>query len=137
MAKFTYAITGATGHIGYKLTEELLKKGHKVRALGRDHHKLQELKAKGAEVIVSDLTDTKALTKAFKGCKAVFSLLPPAYDATDMEVFRDTAGEAIAVAVVKAKVSTCFKPKCSRSRSPIRHRPYQGIASSGTETELY
>ena len=33
MSKFTFAIMGATGHIGHALTEELLKKGHKVRAL--------------------------------------------------------------------------------------------------------
>lgn len=105
MAKFTYAITSATGHIGHIVTEELLKKGHKVRALGHDMRKLQELKAKGAEVISLDITNSAALAKAFKGCNAVFSLLPPGYDVTDLEVFRDKAGEAIAVAVAKAKIS--------------------------------
>lgn len=86
MKKFTFAIIGATGHIGHDLTEELLKKGHKVRALGRDAHKLQLLKKKGAETLSGDFTDAALLLKAFKGCHAVFSFLPPGYNANDMEV---------------------------------------------------
>lgn len=105
MAKFTFAIMGATGHTGHVLTEELLRMGHKVRALGRDAHKLQELKAKGAEVLSGDSTDSAFLAKAFKGCKAVFSFLPPGYNANDMEVLRDRTGEAIALAIVKANIS--------------------------------
>lgn len=105
MAKNTYAIMGATGHIGHVLAEELLKKGHKVRALGRDGHKLQELKAKGAEVLSGDFTDSHLLAQAFKGCQAVFSFIPPGFDTDDFEVFRDKTGKAIAQAVVKAKIT--------------------------------
>jgi uncharacterized protein YbjT (DUF2867 family) len=105
MKKFTVAITGATGHIGHDLTEELLKKGHKVRALGRDEHKLQQFKTKGAEIFSGEPTDSAFLFKAFKGCDAVFSLIPPGYDASDMEVLRDETGEAICQAIAKAKIS--------------------------------
>ena len=104
MAKLTYAIMGATGHIGHHLVEELLKKGHKVRAIGRDARKLKDLKAKGAEIFSGDSTDIAFLTKAFKGCNAVFSFLPPGYDADDMEVFRDRTSEAIVQALAKTKV---------------------------------
>ena len=96
---------GATGHIGHYLTEELLKKGHTVRALGRDPHKLEVLKSKGAEVHSGDSTDSAYLLKAFKGCDAIFSFLPPDYDATDMEVHRDEIGKAIALAIFKAKTT--------------------------------
>lgn len=105
MAKYILAIMGATGHIGHSLTEELLKKGHKVRALGRDAHKLHELKAKGAEILSGDSTDSTFLSKAFKGCHAVFSFLPPGYNANDMEVFRDNTGHVIAQAIEKTKIS--------------------------------
>ena len=91
MGKFTFAIMGATGHIGHVLAEELLKKGHKVRALGRDKHKLQELKSKGAEIISGDFTDHALLSKAFRGCHAIFSFIPPAYTADDFEVFQSLA----------------------------------------------
>lgn len=105
MAKVTYAIMGATGHIGRVLTEELLKKGHKVRALGRDVRKLQELKTKGAETFSGDFSDSAFISKAFKGCQAVFTFLPPAYNAADFEVFEDSTGKAVAHAIVKASVS--------------------------------
>lgn len=105
MAKLTLAIMGATGHIGHVLTEELLKKGHKVHALGRDGHKLQELKAKGADILSGDFTDSHLLAQAFKGCQAVFSFIPPGFEADDFEVFRDNTGKAIAQAIVKAKIS--------------------------------
>ncbi|HSW87121.1 MAG TPA: NAD(P)H-binding protein [Rhabdochlamydiaceae bacterium] len=105
MTKYTFAIMGATGHIGHPLTEELLKKGHKVRVLGRDAHKLQEFKNKGAEVFSGDSTDSAFLAKMFKGCNAVFGLLPLGLDADDMEVLRDKTAEAIVQAVAKAKTT--------------------------------
>ncbi len=105
MKKSTYAIMGATGHIGHVITEELLKKGHKVHAICRDSHKLHELKERGAQVFSGDCTNHDFLCKAFKGCQAVFSFLPPGYDASDFEVFRDRTGEAIAQAVVKERIS--------------------------------
>lgn len=105
MAKLTFAIMGATGHIGHTLVEELLKKGHKVRALGRNKQKLAELRAMGAEIFAGESTDRAFLSKAFKGCNAVFSFLPPGYDADDMEVLQEETGEAIIQALVKAEIS--------------------------------
>lgn len=105
MAKHTFAIMGATGNIGQMLIEELVKKGHKVRAIGRDSLKLQGLKAKGAEIHSGDYTDHAFLSKAFKGCDAVFSFIPPGYGANDMEVLREKTSEAIIQAVAKAKIS--------------------------------
>lgn len=102
--KSTIAVVGATGHIGLALTEELLKKGHNVRAIGRSAQKLQSLKAKGAETHHGDLTDENFMAKVFKGCNAVFSFIPPGYDADDMEVFRDRTAEAIVQGIAKAKV---------------------------------
>jgi uncharacterized protein YbjT (DUF2867 family) len=105
MTKSTFAIMGATGHIGHTLTELLLKKGHKIRALGRDVHKLQELKAKGAEIHAGEFTDAAWLASIFKGCQAVFSFLPPASDSPDMEVFREKSSEAIVQAISEARIS--------------------------------
>lgn len=104
MAKNTYAIMGATGHIGLALTEKLLKNGHKVRAIGRDKNKLQMSKEKGAEIINSSFDDVSALTEAFKGCNAIFSFIPPGYNADDLGAFQDKIGEAIKQALMKSKV---------------------------------
>ncbi len=83
---------GATGHIGYVLSEKLLEKGHAVRALGRDAKKLSALKAKGAETLSPAFDDAKALAEAFKGADGVFVMIPPNYAADDFAAFQDKAG---------------------------------------------
>lgn len=105
MASKTYAIIGATGHIGKVLVEALLKKGHQVRAIGRDKSKLKILKDKGAEVFtLAAFDDASALTKACTGCDAAFSFIPPDYQQEDYEAFQDNVGEAITHALINAKV---------------------------------
>ncbi len=103
--KNTIAIMGATGHIGMILTEELLKKGHKVHAIGRDKEKLQKLKEKGAQIFISSFEDANALTEAFKGCNAVFSFIPPAMDVEDFTAYQDKVGEAIKKAIMNNKIT--------------------------------
>lgn len=44
-------VMGATGNVGRKITERLLKAGEAVRAVGRNHQALDELADAGAEVV--------------------------------------------------------------------------------------
>lgn len=69
-------ILGATGQIGSMLVDNLLSRGHKVRAVMRNDSKAQEFINKGAEIAVADLFDEEALTKAMHGGNAVFLLTP-------------------------------------------------------------
>ena len=41
MTNRVYAVTGATGNIGRRLTLLLLERGHRVRALGRNAERLR------------------------------------------------------------------------------------------------
>ncbi len=99
MSKRIYTILGATGHIGQVMTEELLKKGHTVMALGRDPKKLAHLKEKGAHTMTPAFNDTTALTEAFKGADGVFTMIPPSYGAVDFGEYQNETGEAIAQAL--------------------------------------
>ena len=64
---------GAVGSIGRNVTEMLLAKGHKVRALVRREDKRAEaLRQLGAEVIQGDLTDLTAMHRAIEGCARVY-----------------------------------------------------------------
>lgn len=106
MAKTTYAIMGATGHIGQFLVETLLNNGDRVHAIGRDKNKLQSLNKKGAEIFsVASFDDSTALTKAFAGCEAVFSFIPPNYQEANFEIYQDKVGEAIKEAVINNGIS--------------------------------
>ncbi|HZE97390.1 MAG TPA: NmrA family NAD(P)-binding protein [Planctomycetota bacterium] len=104
MPKRVIAVLGATGHIGTVLTEELLKKGHEVRAVGRDQAKLAALESKGAKTKSAAFDDAAALTEAFKGAEAAFTMIPPNYGADDFSGWQDRSGEAIAKALEKAGV---------------------------------
>ena len=100
----TFAVMGATGNIGGRISEQLLAGGHTVRALGRSLEKLAGLKAKGAEVLTGDAADSAFLSKAFSGADGVFALLPPNPVSPDFPAEADRVGEAIAGAIAKSGV---------------------------------
>jgi len=68
----TILVTGATGLIGSYVTERLLQEGGVARAYVRNAAKAQFLESLGAEIIVGDITDGSALSRAVKGCELVF-----------------------------------------------------------------
>jgi uncharacterized protein YbjT (DUF2867 family) len=64
---------GAVGSIGRNLTEMLLAKGHKARALvRREDGRAEALRQLGAEVMQGDLTDLTAMHRAIEGCARVY-----------------------------------------------------------------
>jgi uncharacterized protein YbjT (DUF2867 family) len=64
---------GAVGSIGRNLTEMLLAKGYKVRALvRREDERAEALRRLGAEVMQGDLTDLAAMHRAIEGCARVY-----------------------------------------------------------------
>src|ERR1700752_1881474 len=65
---------GAVGSIGRNLTEMLLAKGHRVRALvRREDGRAEALRQLGAdEVVQGDLTDLAAMHRAIEGCARIY-----------------------------------------------------------------
>lgn len=100
----TYVITGATGNTGKPLCIELLKNGHKVRAICRDSLKAQELEAKGAEIFIGDTLDKAFLQQAFTGADAAYVLLPIDAQAKDYTATQVAYATAIKNAVVNAGI---------------------------------
>ena len=77
---------GAVGGVGRHLTEFLLKRGHKVRALvRREDARAEALRRLGAEVVQGDLTDLAAMHRAIAGCRHIYfgmSVSPTYLEAT-------------------------------------------------------
>src|ERR1700687_6134625 len=64
---------GAVGGIGRNLTEFLLARGHKVRALvRREDERAEALRRLGAEVVAGDLTDLASMHRAIEGCGRIY-----------------------------------------------------------------
>lgn len=64
---------GAVGGVGRSLTEFLLTRGHKVRALvRREDARAEALRRLGAEVVQGDLTDLTSMHRAIEGCKRIY-----------------------------------------------------------------
>lgn len=64
-------VVGATGSLGSRVVKKLLKSGETVRAMTRDRSKADDLKSRGAQVVLGDLTDPESLEFAVRGAKAV------------------------------------------------------------------
>jgi nucleoside-diphosphate-sugar epimerase len=67
-------VTGASGFIGSHLVQELVRRGHGVRALVRPTSSLRWLEGTGPILVAGDLRDQSSLRKAVVGSEVVFHL---------------------------------------------------------------
>lgn len=70
----TILVTGASGHLGKAVVEELLGKvdSKNISALVRDPAKVEDLKEKGVNVIQGDYMEYNSLIAAFKGVDKLY-----------------------------------------------------------------
>lgn len=64
-------VTGATGFVGHRLTDELLATGHSVRAMVRSADRIPELPL-GAEAAIADVLNPESLNAVVEGVDVVF-----------------------------------------------------------------
>lgn len=99
------AILGATGNVGRKIADILIKKGEKVRLIARSGDKLRPIVGKRSEAMAGDALDIEFLVQAFKDADAVFTLIPPNRMAGNYLEFSDKIGSSIARALEIARIS--------------------------------
>jgi nucleoside-diphosphate-sugar epimerase len=68
----TAFVTGASGFVGGRLTERLVREGWNVKALARSDASAEKVKALGAEPVRGDLDDLEALVEGSKRADVVF-----------------------------------------------------------------
>src|SRR6266853_862680 len=121
-----YVIVGAGGHTGSIIANSLLAEGRKVRAVGRDAGRLQRFVRQGAEAFTTTLSDAAALTKAFRGARAAYLMLPPAKSREEQE--RDSDG--IAKAVKESGLRYAVHLSSYGAQVPEGTGPVSGLHSS-------
>lgn len=92
-------ITGASGKTGGRVAEDLLKKGEKIRVIGRSAEHLQHLTERGAEALIGDQGDVQFLTQALSGADGAYLLIPPKFDIDDVRAHYNKMGAVIVEAV--------------------------------------
>ncbi|MAF86203.1 MAG: hypothetical protein CMK91_00060 [Pseudomonas sp.] len=68
----TTVVTGASGHVGVNLVQELINKNQQVRALFHEHK--QPLNGLDVDVVCCDICDLDSLRNAFSGAEVVYHL---------------------------------------------------------------
>ena len=68
----TTLLTGASGFIGSAVLRQLLKHGHRVRALVRKSSNTANIKGLSVEIVNGDLNDIRSLKRAMHGCDSLF-----------------------------------------------------------------
>jgi len=99
-----YTILGATGNVGGKISDMLIKKGEKVRLVARSTDRLRPFVGKQAEAFAGDAMNTEFLVKSFTGADAVFTMIPKNIKAENGIAYADKIGVSIARALTHAKV---------------------------------
>jgi len=122
-----FAVIGASGQVGAVVAERLLANGHRVRAISRSMERIRELKAKGAEPYITELTDAEALSKAFSGCAAAFTMIPPNMSAPDYREFQGEVGQTIADAISASGVSHVVNLSSVGAHLPSATGPIAGL----------
>ena len=83
--RLMYIVLGATGHVGSATAQQLLQSGALVTVVTRDEGKADDWRRRGAEAVVLDVADTRALHDLFKRGRRAFLLNPPASPASDTD----------------------------------------------------
>jgi uncharacterized protein YbjT (DUF2867 family) len=99
-----YVVTGVSGRTGAAAAHSLIEAGEPVRVVVRDAAQGAAWAALGAAVAVADLTDIPALTAALSGAHGAYLLIPPGYTAADPLARGRAVADAIAEAVVAARL---------------------------------
>lgn len=69
------AVMGASGEVGNKVTDLLLREGEGVRVFGRSAERLEQFGSRGAEVVVGDAIDLDDLQVLFKDAASALVVL--------------------------------------------------------------
>ena len=121
MTQNRFLVTGATGDTGGYTVEQLLERGHAVRALAhREDDRSKRLEKMGAEVLIGDLlnfNDVRTALGGIRGAYFVYPLSPTLVQAT--AIFAQAAKEA-EVAIV-ANMSQWNSRPSAKSPATINH----------------
>ena len=122
-----YVITGGAGNISKPLTEKLLSAGHEVTVIARNADHLKPLTDKGAKAAIGSVDDVLFLKNVFAGADAVYTMVPPKYDAGDMKAHIGSVGKNYAEALKANKIKYVVNLSSVGAHLPDGVGPVSGL----------
>lgn len=122
-----YVLTGGAGHITKPLAKRLLQAGHSVTLIGRNAENLKSLTDKGASAAIGSVEDVAFLTEAFKDADAVYTMVPPKWDATDWKGWIGQIGKNYADATKASGVKHVLNLSSIGAHLPEGVGPVSGL----------
>ncbi len=124
-----YTILGATGNVGRKVADILVKRGEKVRLVAPSADQLRPFVGKNAQAFSGDALDFEFLVEAFKGADAVFTLIPSNYKARSFLSYAEKVSVSISRALKAAKVKYVVNLSSIGADLPEGTGPIKGLHS--------
>jgi len=122
-----YVITGSLGHISKPLSESLIKAGHDVTVITSKQENTAAIEALGAHAAVGSIEDVDFLTKTFTGADAVYTMIPPKWDASDWKRWIGKIGENYAAAIKASGVKYVVNLSSIGAHMPDGAGPVSGL----------
>lgn len=133
----TLLVTGAGGHLGRQVVEELLARGAtKVVAGTRDPAQLADLAAKGVEVRRLDFDDAASLASAFAGIERALIVSTVAANRTQQQTNAVAAAKAAGVKYLAYTSAPNARPNGDAGGIADHFWTEQAVAASGLDFTL-
>ena len=97
-------LTGSLGNVGRILTEKMASQGHEVKVVTSNDQRAAEIERLNAIPLVGSIEDYEFIKDAFAGSDAVYLMIPPNFQATDLKQYIRTVGGQYANALKETKV---------------------------------
>ena len=97
-------VTGSLGNVSHILTRKLVADGHTVKLITSSTQRVASITQMGATALVGSIGDAEFIQSAFTGSDAVYLMIPPDPQATDVKKYIKKIGEQYAGAVKAAGI---------------------------------
>ena len=99
-----YVLTGSLGNVSKPLAEKLIAAGHVVTVVSSNAERIESIIAMGAKPAIGSVEDIVFLTKTFKGADAVYTMIPPYFQAVNWKKHIAFIGQNYASAIKFSRV---------------------------------
>jgi uncharacterized protein YbjT (DUF2867 family) len=122
-----YTLIGSLGNITKPLAEKLIASGHDVTIVSQSKDRQPAITTLGARAAIGSVEDIAFLTQAFTGADAIYTMVPPRWDAKDWKGYVHGIGRNFAAAIRSAGVKKVVNLSSVGAHMPEGCGPVSGL----------